>query len=372
MKMNFSIKNILFIQDSSPCIRNIKMATALKLYGLSIHLIHRQKNPDQAYGFGNDVFESITRLPSHHFREMSVIKKVISDHKIELIHFHNGPDRLASKMMQYNLGVPVIYDQHDFLSFKGRITRRKARYEKISNEENDGAVYITENYKNVVSSKYKINSHHMVLPNYGVASLLLPEKAILPKLSQRDGSLNLVYVGLITQHKNKVRNLIDIFSALSAQGFHIHVYPTRRKAYPLYAEIPGVVMHQKLPVSQLIREISQYDLGIAFLKHDVSDRNRKDELRYGFWNKIYDYLMAALPVVTMDYYSDMSKFIVENRFGISLKFIEDLTVDSMKKVDLKKISNHIIEHRSKWTMENHISRLIDFYEESSRLYKAEG
>ena len=212
----------------------------------------------------------------------------------------------------------------------------------------------------------------MVLPNYGVASLLLPEEAMLPKLSERDGSLNLVYVGLITQHKNKVRNLIDIFSALSKGGFHIHVYPTRRKAYPLYAEIPGVVMHQKLPITQLIQEISQYDLGIAFLNHNIPERNRKDELRYGFWNKIYDYLMAALPVVTMDYYPDMSTFVVENRFGISLKFIEDLTIGSMKKIDLRKISNHIIQHRSQWIMEKHIDRLVDFYEESSRLYEAEG
>ena len=35
--------NVLFVQDSSPCIRNIKYAEALQQMGVNVHLLHRGK-----------------------------------------------------------------------------------------------------------------------------------------------------------------------------------------------------------------------------------------------------------------------------------------------------------------------------------------
>jgi len=48
-------------------------------------------------------------------------------------------------------------------------------YEKICNEENDGAIYITENYRQLVSKKYKLNKNNIVFGNYGLTKLI-PER----------------------------------------------------------------------------------------------------------------------------------------------------------------------------------------------------
>lgn len=350
------------VQDSSPCIRTIKIASALQSKGINVHLAHREKTPDEVYGYGNSIFDSILSLPKNDLKAIKIIKSLIKEEEIDLLHYHNFPDKLESKLIRSKLVIPIIYDQHDFFSRKKKLSRKKLSYEKICNEENDGAIYITENYKQLVSEKYRINSNNLIFPNYGLSSLLLKKEEFLPKLSDSDKKIHLVYVGLITQHKNKVRNMLNIFKRLTKRGFIIHVYSTRNKEYKKYWEIKNVIIHRQLPISELIKEISQYDFGIAFLNYELPDKKKIDEIKFGFWNKMYDYLMAGIPVLTTDLFKDMSDFIKTNDFGISVKDISEITFGLIKKQDIKSILCQILQTREKWTMENQIQRMIDFYD----------
>ena len=367
MKENIT-NNILFVQDSSPCIRTIKMATALYDKGLRIYLVHRNRTPDEAYGYGNSSFSSISKLPKYRFKDIRFIKQLIIKYNIDLIHFHNFPDGLGAKLIRANLQIPIVYDQHDFFSGKKKLSRPKLSYEKICNEENSGAIYITENYRNLVAQKYQINPHNIVFPNYGLSSLLLAKDNFLPKLSEKDNKIHLVYVGLITQHKNKVRNMIEHFKKLSEQGFIIHVYSTRNKEYLEYCKIPNLVMHNKLPINELIKEISQYNFGITFLNNNFENTKILNEIKYGFWNKMYDYLMAGIPVLTLDFFEDMANFIKENEFGISVDEITDIKIKLLKEIDLNKINNSILKNREKWTVENQINRIVKFYKRTLENY----
>lgn len=370
MHENSSIRNILFVQDSSPCIRTIKYATALKSKGFNIHLAHRDKTPDEAYGYGNSCFASLTRISDAYFKSIEVIKQLIPELKIDIIHYHNYPDTLGAKLIKERINVPFIYDQHDFMSLKKKFFIWRYYYEKICNERNDGAIYITENYKQLVREKYAINSNSIVFPNYGSSSLFLSPQQFLPKLSKSDNNIHLVYVGLITRHKNRVKYLVDIFKRLSKRGFYLHIYPTRNKKYEIYEKIPNLFMHKPLPVFELIREMSQYDSGIAFLNNTIPSYKKREESKYGFWNKMNDCLMAGIPALTLDFYSDMSDFIKQNVFGISAKNFNDITVDFIKSFDLGKITKNIIENRKNWSMENQIQVVVDFYKKTAGNYNA--
>jgi len=364
------VKNILFVQDSSPCIRTIKYATALQAQGLQIHLVHRNKTPDEAFGYGNSLFATLTRLPASYPQSVGIIKRLINTIGIDILHYHNYPDKLGAQLIKERMSVPVIYDQHDFMSLKKRFFIWRYYYERVCNEKNDGAIYITENYKRLVQEKYLVNTNSIVFPNYGSSSMFLSQQEFLPKISQSDNKIHLVYVGLITQHKNKVKYLVDVFKELCARGLYIHIYPTRNKQYEEYEKIPNLFLHKQLPVFKLIKEMSQYDAGIAFLNNTIPSYKKREESKYGFWNKMNDCLMAGIPALTLDYYSDMSSFIKQNGFGISAENLADISDEFIKKLDLKKISENIIANRKNWSMENQIQVVIDFYQKTTEQFHA--
>ena len=155
--------------------------------------------------------------------------------------------------------------------------------------------------------------------------------------------------------------MLKIFERLTKRGFIIHVYSTRNKEYKKYRKIENVIIHRQLTISKLIKEISRYDWGIAFLNYELPDKKKIDEIKFGFWNKVYDYLMAGIPILTTDLFKDMSDFIKINEFGISVKDISEITLDFIKKQDLKCILDQILQNREKWSMENQIQRMIDLY-----------
>ena len=199
---------------------------------------------------------------------------------------------------------------------------------------------------------------------------MLSEENFLPKLSAKDNKIHLVYVGLITQHTNKVRNMINYFKKIADKGFIIHVYPTRSKEYTEYRKIPNLILHQQLPVNKLIREISQYDFGITFLNNEIDDKLRLSEIKFGFWNKMYDYLMAGIPVLTTEFYEDMSDFIKKNKFGISLKKVEELSLNTISEINTSDIVKNILTNRDRWTMENQIQLVIEFYQKTLENFNA--
>jgi len=362
------IRDVLFVQVN-PCIRNVKIAAALKSAGINVHLAYVGRTPQETYGFGNAFYASIHDLGNWSFRHIPKIKKLIQRLNISAIHYHNYPDKLGAQMILANLPVPVIYDQHDFFSQKKKLSSRRLYYEKVCNEQADGRIYITEEYKNLVAQKYALDGQYILLPNYALGSIV-PEE--MNKTSERDGKIHLVYIGLITQHEDKVRNLIDYFSLLSERNFVIHVYPTRSKGYPRYEAIPNVIMHKQLPLDKLVREIAAYDLGILFLNKEVSEMSRVEELRHGAWNKFFDYITAGLPVITFDEFEYMAQIVKENNFGLSVQSIDDITYERIKELDLNHLRQEVKKSRSRFFMEDNIGPLVRFYERVAARFGGNG
>ena len=355
--MHPTIENILFVQDSSPCIRNIKMASALNERGLEIHLVHRDKTPNQAYGFGDDAYKTVVCLPKENHRDIDIIYSVIKRYRIDLVHYHNQPDRLSAELIESNLRIPVIYDQHDFLSFKHHLSRKEKRFEKICNEQSDGAIYVTESYKNEVARYYSLIENSICFLNYYLKADSLANEDTLPKQSRRDGIVHLVYVGRISDHKKDHRYIIESLKRLGNENCIVHVYPSKNKKYHKYNKLKHVVMHRSLPYRQLIREISQYDFGLTIFNEGVV--RKLPHIRYGLGNKTFDYLCAGLPVLTQGCLDEVKKIVVQNEFGFIIE--EGNGFQRLSKDRYEALVKNIREKRERFTMESQIDRLIQFY-----------
>ena len=354
-----NIKNILFIQDTPPCIRTIKIATVLSEKGINIHLMYNGK---YFMKITNKIFTSINKLSFFNRMKIKQIISFISENNIQLIHYHNEPDILCANIINENLSIPIIYDQHDYLSPKRAMKHKDLIAEKVCNEKADGNIYITEKYKELVGKKYKTPEKYLILPNLLLLNTI--PKKLKQKFSEHDGKTHLVYIGLITQHKNKIRNLVDHFKILSSKGFIIHVYPTRGKLYPIYEKIPNLIMHEQLPINKLLIELSRYDFGILFLNMEGVSKEEQDELKNGAWNKFYDYLSAGIPSITLSSYEYMQGLVEKNHLGVVYSDVNEIDNKSLNDFDKVKFIKSLEENRTRFSMDSKVVDIISLYKQS--------
>jgi len=363
------IKNIIYAQASTVCIRNIKQASAHQNNNIDVHLFYSGNSPNDFYGYGNQFYSSITKV--HKKIKLNWERKMINlinKSNSELIHVHNEPDLMPMKIMEWDLGIPVIYDQHDFLSGKRTLNPTLLEHEKYCNEKNDGAIFITDYYKELVASKYCINELNISFPNFGSTDMILKKEHMLPKLSLKSKKIHLVYVGAIDQeHPEITRYLIPQIKELANQNFIVDIYPSQDGDYTKYENIKNVNVMNRLNPKKLISVLSQYDCGLTLVNPDSI--NMPEELKFGFWNKTFDYLMAGIPQITLTQFSVISDFIKDNEFGISVSSLEKLDKNHDELLNyLISLKSKIINENINYTYEFQIDKMYSFYNDAIKKY----
>ena len=363
------INNIIYAQASTVCIRNIKQAAAHQSQNLNVHLFYSGNSPDDFYGYGNQFYSTITEVhEKFRLNWKRKMKKIINKTKSELVHVHNEPDLMPMKIMKWDLGIPVIYDQHDFLSGKKKLSSKLLNHEKYCNEKNDGGIFITDNYKDLVAKKYIINNLNISFPNFGSMDMVLNKEQMMPKLSKLSKKIHLVYVGALDQERpNITRYLIPQMKELSDQGFIIDIYPSIDDNYDKYKTLNNVNVMKKQNPKELIRTLSQYDCGLTLVNPNCT--NMPEELKFGFWNKAFDYLMAGIPQITLEIFSVISNFIKKNNFGITVSSLNELNKnhDDLSG-HLNTLHSNILEKNRIYTYENQINKMHNFYNDVIKNY----
>ena len=80
-----------------------------------------------------------------------------------------------------------------------------------------------------------------------------------------------------------------------------------------------------------------------------------------FANKVFDYICAGIPVVVMNA-NRMGKWLEETGLGITIKGFED--IEKLKDIELwEELQQKILGERKKYSMEENIGPLEEFYEE---------
>ncbi|MBN1970047.1 MAG: tetratricopeptide repeat protein [Candidatus Delongbacteria bacterium] len=274
---------ILFIQ-SPPCIRNYKMAKALKSRGHKVTLLYGLTAIDQIYKWVDlSVYNEVIKMNS--FNAIWHLSR-----GFDIIHCHNEPD--STTIAALGCKVPLVHDTHDIISLRDRSTQTVFN-EMVANRGADARVYTNGYQKEYIYNAYNVDGPYEIIGNYISKDDLPLEKN--DKLSAIDGKFHLVYQGSIS-NKNQ-RDFQNIFDNLIKVGFVVHVHPEvyNEEVAKTYRTIDGLFYYHPIPAKDLMETMTKYDAGI--IPWNVTENNRSF-LDTTVAMKLYEYYASGLPVAT--------------------------------------------------------------------------
>lgn len=335
---------VLFLMDAMPCHRFLKEARALNDLGVEIYMCYRFRGASTSKNADLSLFKKILKLKKRELFQKHKVLNFIRQNKIEIIHYHNYPDKLGYQVMHYKLNIPIIFDQHDLMSLQRvKFSKKKLKFEKYCHENADGLIFVTNLHKKKSFELFNIKAPSVVLQNMMPGNQVNILPPVVEKLSDQDGKIHLVWIGLITNSESHHRYMITSFEILSKAGFIIHIYPTRSKEYHKYQAIKNVVFHSQLSYDKLIKEISMYDAGLAIFNPFMSDPRRAEFIKFAFPNKVADYVFANIPSITLNNFQSMSDFVNKYKVGYSFENLNEITPELIKNLnsDQKNVAENL-------------------------------
>ena len=335
--------NILFVQES-PCIRNYKMATALRSRGHRVSLAYTKARLSQMYkGLSDDVYNECIQIQSH--RRLWDISK-----NYDIVHCHNEPDVLTVAALAGD--APVVHDTHDLISLRADGDPNLSYFEGVANRGAAGRVYSTPYQMEEAKKLYGVNGPSLVFYNYA-SEVDLPKK-FLPKLSDQGGDVHIVYEGGIGG--NTHRDFSSLFVDLAKQGIHIHIYPTfyNQEIAQYFSAHKIIHYYQPLSPKQIMEEMTQYDFGIIPFNLEKGNKRFLDST---IANKLFEYQAAGLPVIASPLQSYIDYF-KKTPTGITFKNSQDIIKNIPK---LKEITERTDFSKQIFTYEREIEKLEAFY-----------
>jgi phenylacetate-coenzyme A ligase PaaK-like adenylate-forming protein/Flp pilus assembly protein TadD/glycosyltransferase involved in cell wall biosynthesis len=337
--------NILFVQEA-PCIRNYKMATALRSRGHRVSLAYTKARLSQMYkGLSDDVYDENIHIAN--FRQIWDISK-----NYDIVHCHNEPDILTVAALAGD--APVVHDTHDLISLRANGDPNLSYFEGVANRGAAGRVYSTPYQLEEAKRLYGINGPSLVFYNYA-SEADLPHN-FLPKLSDQDGNVHIVYEGGIGG--NGHRDFSSLFVDLANQGIYIHIYPTfyNKDIAQHFSTFEKIHYNTPLSPKEIIEQMTQYDFGIIPFNLEKGNKRFLDST---IANKLFEYLAAGLPVIAspLETYIDYFK---KTPVGITFENIQDI-IENIPR--LKEIAEKTDFSKQIFTYEGEIGRFEQFYRE---------
>jgi len=334
--------NILFVQEA-PCIRNYKMAKALRSRGNRVSLAYTKVRLSQMYkGLSDDVYNECIKLENH--RQLWDISK-----NYDILHCHNEPDVLTVAALAGD--TPVVHDTHDLLTLRHGKNRDLQYFEGLANRGASGRVYVSDYQKDMAHKIHGTDlDYSIVLHNY-VSKSMIPD-TFLPKRSQTEGGVHVVYEGGVTGPELPHRYFLPLFQTIAQHHYHLHIYAPFHQPHYEAVAIDNPYLHYYPPMSpeKIVRELSQYDVGlIPFI---VNDENRH-HLDSAMPNKLFEYLAAGLPVLAKKLYS-LRVFFERYPVGVLYDDVNDI-FSGIDKIRSK------IPKAAPYVFENNIQTLEDLY-----------
>lgn len=333
------------------CIRVIKEALPLISLGHEVHLITNKITQF------SDLFTTVTA-----YQDVDQLYNAVKLHgDADIFHAHNEPSWFVTVVKETLSNVPIILDIHD--SHVLRRTDEELReindpeYFRISVDERnnfqlaDGLVYVCNPMVDKVGGEFKLDQPYIVLPSY------VPERFYRIDFLRWIGGL--VYEGRIdlpdelpkTWDFFQYSNYIDLAKKARELGIDFHVYTPRQneKVLKAYKDIAYLQTPQKL--DRLIKCLGSHDWGL------VGNIYHFEEWENALPNKLFEYLAGCVPVVAINA-RECSNLIDEYKIGISVESLEELTERWKEHREARK---NVIKFRKEFTMERHISSLVEFY-----------
>ena len=341
---------VLFLQQQ-PCVRALKYAVGLAGQ-VTLGFAYRGRTLSELYGAGDELFEAWYPLGEE---PEATLPGIVEAFAPDVIHSHNLPDALTVLALD-TVDVPVIHDVHDMQSLRRTPyedgypePRDPLALERRAAEESAALITISPELVAELAARYRLPRRVLAYANYALARDL---PATLPPRRPHNGPPRLVYQGTLSTNGGHY-DLRDLFAAIAEQGLSLDVYPARE--VPQYREIPGIHVHETLPLATLLQRLGEYDFGWAGFNTGLNAAHLDTALP----NKLYEYLGCGLPVITLRHRA-LRRMLREDGVGIALDEVGDLAA-ALAEVDVAGLRQRVAEARERYTVEGQIGRVAALY-----------
>ncbi|MFH1547235.1 MAG: glycosyltransferase [bacterium] len=266
-----------------------------------------------------------------------------------------------------NKEVKIVYDCHEheteaqiyigntLLHWAAKVSERAMIY------STDKVIVVSESIADDYVKMYGIERPELVMncpqyKNYKNTDYLRKEFNI-PK-----DHMILFYVGIYKQGRG-LENLIELFSEARKKNKKISLVlltwgDDTGLLHELIKRSPDVYWHDRAPLDVFMNYVASADWGVLLLEN-ISKNND-----FALPNKLFDYIMAQLPVIVSDL-KEMSRFVKENKVGYVVNSDDDKEViEVLSKVSRKtKMSflSNIEITRKKYNWEEQEETLLKLY-----------
>lgn len=259
----------------------------------------------------------------------------------------------------------IVIEHYDvmtgcFPGYPSKIYRR----EKYALQKADGVTYA--NFMGeVLTRKYgfKIRGEQLLFLSY-----YDKDEAIEKEHEDTDRELSFVFAGRFLKGEINGDQVVPFAEMCKENRAHFYVYSATIENHVYYEEYEnknpffhymGNVKH-----SELINKISNYDYGVCLIDRENYENcekygHTKTELQYASTNKFFDYLGAGIPIVSYAHQKLVRKLEEE---GMAINsFVEDFDFDMLKK-NRESFTNNVSKNRHKYSIQERMYELLDFYE----------
>jgi glycosyltransferase involved in cell wall biosynthesis len=219
--------------------------------------------------------------------------------------------------MKFELNIPLIYDSHEIATDRNHHNQaQKLRAEKKESHlitKADVVIMVSNGCAKFTADKYGIPLPNVIMntPNYDPAKIQIRD--LREQLNIPENNMVLVHQGSLQKNRG-VEQTIDAVSDIPNITYVIIGYGQHRPFLENYVEQAGLSEKVKffgpVPADQLIEWAASADIGICTIL------GKTKSYLYSMPNKLFEYTMAGLPVITSNY-PDMGTFVTENRMGIT-------------------------------------------------------
>ncbi len=278
---------------------------------------------------------------------------------------------------------PVVYNSYDIYSF----TRPKEYADPF---EMEGEQFRFENADAIIHKGQEDEIDLCLRPRYDINAPVLhfhpccwkryfvPQN--LPRLSQMDGELHIVYTGLVEPPSTDKRlngevHFLDTARLITAQGLHFHIYYSPqlgrsddyyREYFELAEQNDRFHFHSGLGYEELCSEIARYDYGWNVLDYRYTVM---PELWHKMvsTNKIFTYLEAGLPMIVGSKNEYIASFVQKQGIGIDMDWYDLQSLsERLGDVDYDRLKANVFRAREGFSIDNHIHKLEGLFETAHR------
>ena len=292
------------------------------------------------------------------FRVLFTFKKVDVVHCNDL---NTLPLGLLIKICGSN--VKVIYDCHEYETetngLKGIRKKIKKILEGLLIAYADAVITVSDAIANEYSRLYNISKPYIIL-NCPAFSELKKQNLFRDSLCIRDDQTIFLYQGRLSNGRG-IELLLEAFSDLPSDKNVLVCMgygPLQSLVHKKAQQHKTVFFHPAVKPEILLNYTSSANYGVSFIEDTCLN------YRYCLPNKIFEYIMAGLPVITSNLF-EMKQLVKAERVGI---VAEENTVAGFRKAlqssldqDYELIQRNVFEARKKYCWEVQVDVLKEVY-----------